>query len=292
MYVLSDFTYYQVYYLIRYRRKIVRNNLVASFPEKSSAEILKIEKQFYHFFCDYLFETFKLLSVSKKNIARRMQFEGLEDVEESFRQGRSCGAYLGHYCNWEWISTLQLHIKNEHAVTAQIYHTLRNKAVNRLFLKLRGRMGAVNISMKETLRQIVNFRNSGTQFIIGFISDQTPKWENIHYWKDFLHRDTPVFTGTERLARQTNMVMYYTDVRRPKRGYYVATFRKMTDSPKDLPQYGLTQLYMEELEKTIRREPQYWLWTHNRWKRTREEFDKMYETSADGHVKLRKEKTD
>lgn len=277
-----------MYYAIRYRRKIVRRNLVLSFPEKNLKEIKDIEKKFYSFFCDYALETLKLLSISPESMAKRMKFEGFDEVNASLAEGKPVGLYLGHYCNWEWISSIPLHLDKDIAC-GQIYHKLRSKASDRLFLKLRGRMGAISIPMKSTLRKIVEFKRSNKKFIIGFISDQTPKWENIHYWTEFLHRDTPVFTGTEKIARQTGMAMYYVDVYRTKRGYYRAELRKMTDNPDELPEFALTGLYMRELEKTIKRQPQYWLWTHNRWKRTREEFNSFYEMYPDGRIVRKKE---
>ncbi|KAA6332428.1 Lipid A biosynthesis lauroyltransferase, partial [termite gut metagenome] len=146
-----------------------------------------------------------------------------------------------------------------------------------LFLRLRERYGAISIPMGDTLRKIITFRNENRPFIIGFISDQAPLWNSIHYWTNFLNHDTPVFTGTERIAKQTNLVVYYADITRPKRGYYVCEFRKLTDSLADFSDYEITEMYMRELEKTIIKEPQYWLWTHNRWKRTREEFNEKYE---------------
>lgn len=264
----------------------MRRNLCSSFPEKSKEEIIAIEKKFYAFFCDYLFETLKLLTISKAEMARRMKFEGIDALNESFGKGKCVGLYLGHYCNWEWISSIPLHL-NPSVVGGQIYHKLRSAASDRLFLKLRERMGAVSIPMKSTLRRIAEFRRDRQQFVIGFISDQTPKWENIHFWTNFLNQDTPVFTGTEKIIRQVGMDVFYLDVVRPRRGYYTATYRKLADAPAELPEFKLTELYMRELEKTIRREPQYWLWTHNRWKRTREEFERMFEVTDEGRVRVR-----
>lgn len=287
LYVLSDIVYFPLYYLIRYRRKVVRGNLTESFPDKPLKEIIAIEKKFYSFFCDYFFETLKLLSISEKSLRKRMQFEGIDEVHEAFRQGRSAGAYLGHYCNWEWVSSLPLHVDKKY-ICGQIYHKLRNKAVDHLFLKLRGRSGAVSIPMKDTLRQMVTYRKNNQQYIIGFISDQSPRWNNIHHWMNFLnHPETPVFTGTERLAKQLDLVLFYANMRRVKRGYYVCTFRKLTDTPKSYPDYEITEMYMRELEKIIAKEPQYWLWTHKRWKWTREKFERNFEVTSDGRVKLR-----
>lgn len=286
LYLLSDLFYLLVYYCVRYRRRVVRANLTGSFPEKSLQEIVKIEKQYYAFFCDYVFETFKLISISKKEMRKRMKFEGLEEINATFAEGKNIAAYLGHYCNWEWISSLQLSMP-EGVISGQIYHKLRNEVSDQIFLKLRSRMGAVSIPMKETGRKLVMMRREKKPFIIGFIADQSPKWANIHHWIPFMHRETAVFTGTERLAKQMNMAVYYIHVSRPRRGYYVATFEKMMDNPKEYPDYAITDEYMRRLEKSIRCEPQYWLWSHKRWKRTREEFERLFETTPDGRVKRR-----
>ncbi len=271
LYFFSDLLYYPLYYLVRYRRKIVRKNLTNSFPEKNLSEIIQIEKEFYSFFCDYLFETIKLLSISEKEMRRRMKFEGMEEMNAYFREGRSGCLYLGHYCNWEWISSFPLHVE-EGVVAGQVYHKLENKTFDDLFLHLRGRFQAVSIAMNDTFRKIVELRREGKTMVMGLIADQVPIWRSIHYWTDFLNQDTPVLTGSERIARQVNFVVFYGDVFRVKRGYYVCRLVRLSDAPKDLPEFQLTELYFRELEKTIRRDPPYWLWTHNRWKRTREGY--------------------
>lgn len=273
LYIVSDGLFYLVYYVVRYRRPLVRKNLSDSFPEKTEKEIVRIEKEFYSWFCDYIVETIKLFSMSEKQIMRRMRFVGLEQVRETLESGRSCALYLGHYCNWEWVTSLPLSI-GCNAVCAQIYHVLENPMFDKLFYRLRGRMGAVSIPMAETLRQIVKYRNEGKPVIIGFIADQTPFWNNIHYWTDFLNHDTPVLTGTERIARKTDFAAYYLDLRCERRGQYVAEFKLLSDTPRKLPEYGLTEMYWRALENTIRRQPHLWLWTHNRWKRTRKEWEK------------------
>lgn len=275
LYRLSDGLYLLLYYLIRYRRPLVRKNLTESFPEKSEAETVKIEKAFYAWFCDYIVESVKLYSIGKREMSRRMRFEGVEWVRQTVAKGQSVAVYLGHYCNWEWITSLPLALYGDDIVCAQIYHVLENPAFDQLFLRLRNRFGAVSIPMAETIRRIFQFRNEGKKVVIGFIADQAPFWNNIHYWTDFLRHDTPVFTGTERIARKGDFAVYYLDVHREKRGYYVAEFKLLTEAPASLPEYGVTELYIRALENTIRRQPQYWLWSHNRWKRTREEWLKV-----------------
>lgn len=274
LYLLSDGLYYIIYYVAQYRRPLVRKHLADSFPEKSEAERIRIEKEFYAWFCDYIVETIKLFSISKKQIMRHMVFKGTEQVKESCAKGQSCAVYLGHYCNWEWITSLPLWAGKD-ITFGQIYHVLENQAFDQLFLKLRNRLGAVSIPMAETLRKIVKMRQEGKQIVIGFIADQVPLWNNIHYWTDFLHHDTPVLTGTEKIAVKANFAVYYLDVKRIKRGYYEAEFKLLTDKPKECKEFEITEMYFRELEKTIRQQPAYWLWTHNRWKRTREEWLKI-----------------
>ena len=278
-YVLSDVLYLIIYRLVGYRRGLVRRHLADSFPEKSEQERRRIERQFYHWFCDYLVETVKLLTISQEDLKRRMVFKGTELVDEIVEDGQSCAVYLGHYCNWEWITSLPLWVTPQ-AQCGQIYHALENKEFDRLFLTLRQRMGAVSIPMAETLRRIVQYRQQGQQVVIGYISDQVPFWNNIHHWCQFLNHDTPVLTGTERLARQTGHAVFYLDVRRLRRGYYEAEFKLITREPKQMGEFEITDIYFRELEASIRRDPACYLWTHNRWKRTREEFNLRYDAET------------
>ena len=284
LYVLSDILFVLAYYVLRYRRRLVRKNLMDSFPEKKKSDIIKIEKGFYLFLCDYIVESMKLLTISKKNLQRRMVFKGTETVDEIIQDGQSCAIYLGHYCNWEWITSLPLYVTKD-AQCGQIYHPLENKDFDRLFLRLRERMGAVCIPMAETLRRIVEFKKKGKQVVVGYISDQVPYWNNIHYWTNFLHHDTPVLTGTERIAKSANHAVFYMDVKCVRRGYYECEFKLITREPKKYKDFELTEIYFRELEKTIQRDPKYWLWSHNRWKRTREEFNRRYDPET-GRVYL------
>ena len=224
LYGISDFIYLIVYHVIKYRRPLVFKNMSDAFPEKTEEEIHAIERHFYHWFCDYLVETVKLFSISQRELKRRMVFKGTDIVDSIVKDGQSCAVYLGHYCNWEWITSLPLWVTPE-AQCGQIYHALENSKTDQILLNLRQRMGAVCIPMAETLRRIIKFKQEGRQVVIGYISDQVPFWNNIHHWLDFLNHDTPVLTGTERLAKQTGHAVLYLDVTRPKRGYYVAEFK-------------------------------------------------------------------
>jgi KDO2-lipid IV(A) lauroyltransferase len=166
------------------------------------------------------------------------------------------------------VVSIALHMDKK-VICGHVYHPLQNKPLDKLFSKVRGRFGAENIAMNNTLRRIVELKQENKQFILGFIADQAPNWNGIRHWIDFLRQDTPVFSGPERLACQTKSIVYYLDIKRPKRGYYQCEFIPITTTPQALPEYALTDMYFQLLEETIRRSPQYWLWSHNRWKRQR-----------------------
>ena len=274
LYGLADFLFIIIYYVARYRRKIVRKNLCNSFPEKSEKEIKSIERKFYRWFCDYLFETFKLLSITDKNLVKHIDFVGLEGLEDAFDRGQDCATILGHYCNWEWLSATGLGYKRHpEAITGLIYHRLRSKAMDRLFLKLRNAHKGFCVKKAYTLRTVVRLKKENKRNMFGYISDQTPKWDNIHLWLDFLNQDTPVFTGGERIMRMMDNAVFYVDMRRTKRGHYVANFIPITLHAKQTDEFFIVRQFFSMLEQSIRREPQFYLWTHNRWKRTREEYE-------------------
>lgn len=278
LYLLSDCLFFPLFHIVKYRRKVVEKQLDECFPGKSMQERRAIERQFYHFFCDYLVEVIKLFSISKKEMMRRMKFVGIEQVREELKDKKFCFLYLGHYCNWEYIASLSYWLPEIHC--GQIYHRIYNQAFDELFLKLRGQFGGESILMKDTLRRILTLRNQEKKVMIGFIADQLPKWENMHHWTTFLNHDTSFFIGAERIAKQVDAALYYVDVERVKRGYYQVRFRLMTLHPKEFPDYELTDQYARLLEESIRRQPAYWLWTHKRWKRTKEEWLKWKQENS------------
>lgn len=206
---------------------------------------------------------------------RRMTFKGTDVIDNLVAEGVSCGVMLGHYCNWEWISTLPLAVTPK-AVCAELYHPIENPDFNNLFLHIRQRFGSVCIPMEETLRHIVKYQQEKRPLVIGYIADQKPNWRNIHLWLPFLNHETPVFTGSERIIKRTRQAFFYGDVRRIKRGYYECEFKLLELHSEQLPDYQLTERYMQALEQTIRRDPGLWLWSHDRWSRTREEFDTRF----------------
>lgn len=270
MYLLADGVYSVLYYVVRYRRKIVRRNLTESFPEKDAAEIKRIEKKFYRFFADMMLESCKLASLSKEKMKCRMKFKNVEAVNMLLRKGESVSIYLGHYGNWEWISSMPLWL--ESGVTgAQIYHKLRNEHIDRLMLYLRGRMGAVSVDMHRTARYITELAGDHQVCAIGFIADQSPKFRESRHFLSFLHHKTPVLVGPEKITKHYGFGAFYLDVKRIRRGYYEAEFVRLYENPRTLPDFELTALYFKHLEQAILRQPELYLWTHNRFKHAEKE---------------------
>lgn len=269
LYILSDFLFFLVYYIFRYRRRIVRKNLTESFTDKNHKEIIIIEKRFYHFFVDMMLESIKLASMSKDEMKRRMVFKNSDEVNAVLRDGKSIGLYLGHYANWEWCSSIPLHLEDD-VIGAQIYHKLKNENMDRIMLRIRERMGAHCVDMRKTARYVTELITEHKNCFIGFIADQSPRWKDSRHFIPFLNHNVPVLTGTEKIIKHYGFEAFFLKVRRLKRGYYEAEFIRMHDNPQSLPDFELTSIYFDMLEQMIKENPEFYLWTHNRFKYAKE----------------------
>lgn len=265
LYVLSDLLFYLVYYVVKYRRKVVRKNLSLSFPDLPFSEIIKTEKRFYRFFCDLMLETIRQIHASEKEMRSRMTFENMDLLTRHEAEGRSVMLMTAHYCNWEWTSVICMHLPDTFKAYP-VYQKLSNTHFDKLMYRLRSRYGAVNVEKDELLRKIVDMRNLGISGVFGMISDQSPRHKHIRYRMNFLNQDTPVLLGTEQLARKYDFPVYYLDIQRVNRGHYHNVIRPISDEPQKTAGNEITNAFMSILEKNIVSGPQYWLWTHNRWK--------------------------
>ncbi|MBO7110409.1 MAG: lysophospholipid acyltransferase family protein [Bacteroidaceae bacterium] len=258
---------------LRYRKKIVKNNLALSFPEKDSKWLKRTERRFYYQFLCQIMESLKTVSASKRWIQRHMEFSGVDRIRKETLGGRAHICYLGHVGNWELVPSMMYHFVDiENFVGCQVYHKLENPVMEEFMLKLRGKYGTESIPMEQVMRRLLEYRNSGKTYVIGMIADQVPLWWNTHYWTQFFNRKTPVLTGAERLARKLDNDVWYFNISRKSRGHYHCDFQLMFDHTKDLPEFAVTEKYMRLLEDNIKECPELWLWTHNRWKRNYEEY--------------------
>jgi KDO2-lipid IV(A) lauroyltransferase len=266
LYGLSDIVYYLLYYGLGYRKEVVLKNLRNSFPEKTEKEIQIISRRFYRYFCDLFLETFKTLSISRGAMLRHCRlcadaqqlFDGLAAERQSFM------VVMGHLGNWEWAgNTFSICCRHQLYV---IYHPLSNKYFNRLIIGMRTRFGTKLIPMKDTLREMLHNRHELTA--TAFIADQSPQPDRA-YWMNFLHQDTPVFLGIEKIALKIRYPVVYVSIKRVKRGYYDLNAERI-DLPSEPVRPGeITELHTRKLEEDIRKRPETWLWTHRRWKHTR-----------------------
>ncbi len=289
LYIISDGLYLLAYKCIAYRKRLVHKNLTEAFPEKSEEDITRIEKGFYHFLTDYAVETIKLMSISKREMKRRVTFSNLKAIEDAAERGQSTSAYIGHYCNWEWITSIGLQLQHNKKINiAQVYHVLENKISDKIFLYIRSRMNTMCVPMQDILRKRIMCHKEDKIIVTGYISDQVPEWNNIHHWINFLNHYTPVITGTETITKRFGDQAIYLDLSRPRRGYYNIDIKVLEKDTKNIPDWELTDMYFKELEKTIRRQPELWLWSHNRWKRTIEGYERWKNGGGDDFGKERR----
>ncbi len=262
---ISDILFLIVYYLIGYRKNVVRQNLANSFPERSNTELKIIERKYYRYLCDLMLETIKLLTISKEQIHRRFKPANVNtdsEVRAVIATGRNIIGAVGHYGNWELAAFgFSLFTDIERVIA---YKPLANPTFDKLFKDMRERFGAQLVAMKDVLRKLVTLR--GRQSFTMLVSDQTPVQESVQYFTNFLNQPTAVFLGVEKLAKSMDAIVIFCDIRRPKRGYYTYHAEVLVTQPKTLPEHEITNLHVAYLEKMIKEEPQYWLWSHRRWK--------------------------
>ncbi len=267
---LSNVIAWLAHDVVRYRRSVCQSNIETSFPEMSPVEVKHTVRTFYKFLADYFIETLKLGVMKPDEMRRRMKFENIEEVNKDLCAGRNVSIFLGHFCNWEWVSSMPLWLDlSTGAVPCQIYHPLSNLAADKVFGNIRRRFGATNLSMATSAKTLMKMNANGILSITGYIADQTPSWRSIHHWMPFLNHDTPVFTGAEKISRKIHAAAYYIDMRRDKRNEYVGRFIKISgDVAEEVPN-AVTERYFAMLEESIKRQPALWLWTHRRWKHKR-----------------------
>ena len=270
LYLFSDILYFIIYKVARYRLKVVQKNLRKSFPEKTDKELLTLEKKFYHHFSDYIVETIKLAHISQEELNRRACLNNPDIINPLVDQGHTCFILLmGHYGNWEWFTGSTFWF--DHVKIYQIYRPLTNKAFDRLFISLRTRFQGIGIKKTETVRDMIRLKQSKERSLVIFIADQTPNSLNLHYWTTFLNQESAMFTGPERIATKLDIPVIFVDVRKVKRGHYTVDFELITDSPRKMPEFWITEEYARRMERSVLRDPAYWLWTHKRWKHKRVE---------------------
>ena len=263
LYIFSDFLYLVLYYVVSYRRNVVATNLKNSFPEKTDKELKIIEKKFYRHLSDILIETFKSTHMTRANQKKRFTYSNLEIIDKLREEKRDIIAIMGHYNNWEWPTLLPYYLKYK---TIIIYKPLQNKYFNRFINNHRSEHGIVLTPTSQVIREIINCRKNDINTVSVFISDQIPSKGDIKYWTTFLNQDTAVFTGAGKIGSKYDMAIVFFHVQKVKRGYYNLNIELLFDHTEGLSEEAITEKHVRRLEEIIKENPEYWIWSHRRWK--------------------------
>lgn len=275
LYAVSDLLYIFIYKIFRYRKSVVKENLRLVFPEKSEKEISRIASRFYHHLCDMILESLKSLSIKEKDIRERYKFTNIELIHNFEHKQKSVILMCAHYGSWEWIFILQRYVNHKGYA---IYKRLANKYFDRLVRKIRAKYDTHLITTKETFQIFGKSQSKGELTINGFVSDQSPKYWKALHWNTFMGINVPMHTGAEFLAKKFDMAIVFFRVKRVKRGFYETTFETLAENPNEFKDFQITDMFFERVEEQIRQAPEYYLWTHKRWKhrdKVPEEFQKQ-----------------
>lgn len=265
---ISDMLYVVIRFVVKYRFKVITENLRHAFPEKTEKEISEIRNKFYSHFCDLIVESIKTYSISNKEMEKRFLAKGIEDANAFFDQGRSVIALTMHHNNWEWSGFMQLKLKH---LILPVYNPIRgNQSMENFLTHNRERWGSESIPVHKTARTLIEYNAKGTLTGLYLVADQTPP-ANSKFWTVFLNRETPFFSGPEKIAASGNLPVFFQHIKKVGRGKYVMELSLLVENPKEVEQKDILFAYIRKCEEIIRAEPEYYLWSHRRWKHKRPE---------------------
>lgn len=266
LYVFSDFVYFLIYYIIGYRKKVVRANIALALPHLSEKERLIIEKKSYQHLCDMFLEMIKTMSISGKEIEERFVFSNLEIIKELEKKDKSIAIMCAHYASYEWVISMNERVSYQGFA---IYKKVNNPYFDKLVKKIRSRFKAYLITTKETRSVIEQNESKGNHAIYGFASDQSPQVKPQTYWSKFMGIEVPVYIGAEVLSKKYDMNVVFLKVKKVKRGFYQADIELISDNVNSIPDYQITETFLRKVERQIHEAPEFYLWTHKRWKHRR-----------------------
>ncbi len=266
-YLFSDGVFVIAYYLIGYRRNVVMQNLKNAFPEKTETELHIIEKKYYQHLVDVFIEVLAMFSLNEKRMQKRHKFINIELLQNLHDKNVGIVGVSGHYNNWEWLNFLNSKVNY---IGLAIFKPISNPLYENFMNKIREKFGSLAVSMNNTLREIIEQKRKGKLPFVLMVSDQAPSYTEKNYWTQFLNQETLFFTGVEKIAKKYNFAVVFIKMRKIKRGYYETTFELITEEPLKTEEYFITKQYVEKLEELIKENPNYWLWSHKRWKNKRQ----------------------
>ena len=265
-YWLSDGVYLLVYYIIGYRKKVVRENIALALPHLSDQERILIEKKSYQHLCDMFMEMIKTMTISSEEMNKRFVITNLDVIKEYEQKEKSIMLLASHYASWEWLITLNQKISYQ---GVGVYKKLSNKYFDKLIRDIRSKYNTELVSTSRTIPYIAHNQKEGILSMYGLPSDQSPKLGRIFHWQSFMGVEVPVHTGPEMLAKRYDLNVIFAKVKKVRRGYYEATLIPLSDDPTSVPDFEITDAFIQEVEKQIYEAPEYYFWTHKRWKHRR-----------------------
>lgn len=263
LYAFSDFLYFFIYRVFGYRTNTVKKNLNLVFPDKSESEKKRITKTFYHHLCDMILESIKSMTISEAEMRKRFVFTNVDEIHKLEKIDKSIVLMSSHYGSWEWIFILQKYISHKGYA---VYKRLANKYFDKLAKRIRAKYNSYLITTKETIPVLTEAKNNNKLTINGFLSDQSPKVGKAYHWNEFMGIKVPIHTGAEMIAKKLDMAVVFYKVKKVKRGYYETTFKTLSVNPNEFENYTITDKFMKLVEEQIYEAPEYYLWTHKRWK--------------------------
>jgi KDO2-lipid IV(A) lauroyltransferase len=271
LYIISDFLSFILFYFIGYRKKVVLDNLKLALPNKNAKELLKIRRQFYTHFTDVFMEMIKSITISEKSVHKHFVFEDLEVLHKIGKKGKSIVLMGSHYANWEWMVSMNNLV--EHKAFA-VGATIGNKYFDKMMLKSRTKYGGAFVKPSQARRVYEKNAADGVMALNALVSDQSPMLKATKYWTTFLNVKVPVFVGGEQIAKKLDQSVVFYEVTKVKRGHYKCTFRLIAENSREYDDYAITELFLREVEKQVYAAPQYYFWTHNRFKH-KDKFDEF-----------------
>ena len=265
LYFLSDIFYLLIYHLVGYRKKVVFQNLRNSFPEKSEREIQKIVKSFYRHFADLIVETVKAAGIGEKEFKKRMIIKNPEVINRFYAQGRSVVMITMHYSNWEWTNIFPFFLKPR---VLAVYKPLHNLHFDRFMQNIRERFGAETVPASSVLRRLIKANRQHELVAPGLVGDQTPPAFH-KLWAMFLNQETLFYPGPAAISRKFNHPVVFIRIDKSRRGYYELTFETLFENPEHHTETEIMEAYVRKMEETITDKPEYYLWSHRRWKHKR-----------------------
>ena len=263
MYLLSNFLSFILLRVVKYRVDVVRYNLKSSNLKLTEKDIKKLIKNFYSHFCDIYLEMIKLDRMNKIDVEKRLKVLNPEIANKYLKEDKSVILLVSHYGGYEWCTALDYFFEYK---VAAIYTPLKDKELENLTIKSRARHGMKLISRYNALNDIRDLEKSGSNYMYGFMADQSPQIRKINYWTKFLGVEVPAFTGAERMAKELNIPVVFAKMSKLSRGKYEMRLELIAENPNEFKDFEITEKYLRLVEKQIHEKPDYYFWTHNRFK--------------------------